>query len=83
MLNNNIDQILKFGFPMKYFTFPVNNIFLEIESDVLRNAEIFHCIGHNCAEFAANPEKMINSGFACEDDCREIEDINFLLTKIF
>src|SRR5664279_1908702 len=83
MFDNNINKILKFGFPMKYFTLSVNNVFLKIECNILCNAEIFHSVGHNSTQLTAYPEKMINTGFACKDDCREIKDINFLLTKIF
>jgi len=68
---------------VKYFSFPVHNIFLEVKSNILCNTEILHRIRYDSTQLVANPEKMINSCFACKDDCSEVKDIDFLLTEIF
>ena len=83
VFDNHIDQILKLCFPVKYFSFTVYNIFLKVECNILGNTEILHRIRNYSTQLGANPEKMINSGFACKDDSSEVKDIDFLLTEIF
>jgi hypothetical protein len=82
MFENNFNQILKFSFPVKDLSLPVYNIFLQVKCDVLRYAEILHCIGHNYSHFITDPEKMIYPCFACKNHSGEVENIDFLLTKI-
>jgi len=45
---------------MKDFTFPVNNVFLEIECNILCNAKILHGVRHHSSDLIAYPEEMIN-----------------------
>ena len=67
VFDNYIDQILKFGFSMKYFPFSVNNILLKIKCNVFCNTEVFHCIRNNSPQFITDPEEMIYPGFACKN----------------
>jgi len=83
VLDNYIDEILELCFPMKYFTLAVDNVFLEIKCNILCNTEILHCIGYNSTQLTANPEKVIDPGFACKDNSSKVKDIDFLLTEIF
>jgi len=78
----HINEILKFGFPMKDLPLPVNNVLLKIEGNIFGYAKIFHRIGNNDTQFIADPEKMINPGFAGKDHCREIKNIDLLMAKI-
>src|SRR5665647_2258866 len=80
---NNIYQVLKFSFPMKYFTLSVNNIFLQIKCNVFGNTKILHCIRNDCTKFSTNPEEVIYPCLAGEDDRSKVKYINFLLTEIF
>jgi hypothetical protein len=68
---------------MENFSFPVDDILLQIESNVFSYAEVFHGIGHNCTQLIANPEKMINTRFTGKYHCSKVENIDFLLSKIF
>jgi hypothetical protein len=74
----NVNKVLKLGFPMKNLTLPVNNVFLEIKCNILRDAEIFHCIRHNIPQLITYSEKVINPGFAGKDDRSKVKDIYFL-----
>ena len=77
-----INKILKSSLAVEDLAFSVNNIFLKIESHVFCYAEIFHGIRNNYPEFAANPEKVIDPGFACKKYCRKIKNIDLLLAEI-
>lgn len=82
VLDDHINKVLKFGFPMENFPFAVNDVFLKIKGNILGDAKIFHCIGNNNAQFIADPEEMINPCFACKDHCRKIKNIDLLMTEI-
>ena len=81
MLYDNINKILEFSFAMEDLSFPVNNIFLEIEGNILGDTEIFHCIRNNNPEFITYPEEMIYPCLACKDYGSKIKNIDFLVPK--
>lgn len=78
VLDNYVNQILEFCFPVEYFAFPVHNVFLEIECDVFGDAEILHRIRHCITHFIADSEEMIYACLACKNDCCELREIDFL-----
>jgi hypothetical protein len=82
VLDNYINQILKFRFAVKDLPLPVYNIFLKVKCHILSDAEILHRIGHDNPQFVANPEKMINSCLAGKYDSCKIKDIDFLMAEI-
>jgi len=67
---------------MKDLSLPVYNIFLEIEGNVFRDAEVLHCIRNAYPKFTADPEKMIDAGLACKYYSSKIKNIDLLLAKI-
>ncbi len=77
------NEILKFGFPMKYLPLSVHNIFLQIECNIFSYAEILHCIRDDNSHLIAYPEEMIYSCFAGKDYSSKVKNIDFLLAKIF
>lgn len=82
MLNDYVDKILEFGLAVEDLSLPVNDVFLEIKSNILRDTEIFHCIRNNDAQLVADPEEMIYPGFACKDYGSKIQNIDFLVPEI-
>jgi len=83
MLNYNINEVLEFRLPVEYLPFPVDNILLQVKGHIFSDAEVFHRIRNTNPEFAANPEKMIYTGFAGKNHCSKIKYIDFLVPEIF
>jgi hypothetical protein len=80
---NNFHQVINGTGTKKDLALAVNNVFLEVEGNRFRYAEIFHGIGDNDPELAAYAEKMVNGCFAVEYYGRMRENINALFSEIF
>lgn len=83
VLDNNIYQVLELRFPMKNLSLPVYNVFLQIKCNILGYTEVLHRIRHHNSEFIADPEEMINTGFACKNNSSKVENIDLLMSEIF
>lgn len=81
MLLHDLNKLRELAFGMKNLTFPVDDIFLKIDSDRLGDAEIFHCVGDSDTQLCAKAEEVINSYLACENYRREAKDVDTLLSE--
>lgn len=81
VLLHDLNKLRELAFGMKNLTFPVDDIFLKINSDRLRDAEIFHCVGDSDTQLSAKTEEVINSYLACENYRREAKDVDTLLSE--
>lgn len=70
------------GCSEKYLSLAINDIFLEIVSNLLGGAEIFHCVGDADAHLLAQTEKMIYRSLSSENNSCKIVDIDFLLSEL-
>ena len=82
VLDDHINKVFKIGFAVEYLALAVDNVFLEIKCNVFCYAEVLHRIRYGKSHLFTDPEKMINSGFGCENDRCEIGDIDLLLPEI-
>ena len=82
MLDDYVNKVFKICLAVEDLAFAVNYVFLQVESNVLRYAEVLHRIRNRESHLFAYPEKMIDCGLGCEDYCREISEIYLLLPEI-
>lgn len=81
MLLHNLEQISKGIVTVKDFSFPVNNILLQVKSNRLGNAEILHSFGNSNSYLLANSKEMVHCSFAGKNNSGVVQNVNFLLPK--
>ena len=80
---HGIDQRRESPFGKEDFPLAVNDIFLQVQGDRLRIAEIFHGFGNRNAGFLANPKEIIDRNAARENNSRMRQDIHPLAAELF
>ena len=84
MLGDLRNQIVEFArFSEENLAFAVDGVFLQIEGDCLRGAEVFHCLGHVEAGFFCDAEEMVDCRFCGENDSGVLRERYFLLSEFF
>ncbi|MNY40629.1 hypothetical protein D3C86_1753830 [compost metagenome] len=83
MFTHKLDQFSGSFGACKDLSLADHNVFLKIISRLLRNTEIFHRSGYFNPAFVTNTEEMVNRVTACENDGRMVQDVDFLLAKVF
>ena len=71
-----IDKVGEFTVGKKYFTFPVNDIFLKINGYRFRGTKVLHGIRDLDPEFFANTEEVVNGCPAVENNRRIFQDVD-------
>ena len=64
------------------FSLTVDNVFLQVERDLFRGAEITHRVGHVYSTFLTKTEEIVDSCARCENHGGEIGKINLRLAEL-
>ena len=76
-------QVLEFpGLGAENLAFAEYDVFLQVEGDRLRRAEVFHCVGDVDAHLLAQAEEVVDCGLGFEDDGCEVGDGDLLLAEL-
>jgi hypothetical protein len=76
MLYKHIREIFQVFLTVENFSLSVDDIFLQVNCDGFRRAEILHGIRYLDPEFIADPEKVVDRDTAVEHNCRKIKQID-------
>src|SRR5687768_11995485 len=83
VLTKHGSKIVYIMLTMKYFSFPIKNIFLNIISSSFRRTEIFHCFRNFISHFLTQTEIMINAVTACNDNSCIVSKVNSFKAEFF
>lgn len=79
----HVNEVDEFAGRMENFALAVDDVFLQVNGDGLRDAEILHRLGYTDAQLFAQTEEMVDACSAGEDDCGVSQDVDFLLAELF
>ena len=81
MLLHDINQLRELIHAMEDLSLSIDDVFLQVYCDRLRDAEIFHRFWNSYPQLSAQTEEMVNRYLTREDDCCVRQDVHFLLAE--
>ena len=83
VLGDQLDERRERSVGEKYLPLAVYDVFLQVQRDGLRVAEIFHSLGNRDARLLADPEKVVDRRPARENDRAVLQYLYPLTAELF
>ena len=83
VLGDQLDERRERSVGEKYLPLAVYDVFLQVQRDGLRVAEIFHSLGNRDARLLADPEKVVDRRPARENDRAVLQYLYPLTSELF
>ena len=83
VLLKRLDGVVEIVLAMENLPFAVDDVFLQVERDLLGGAEIFESFRNGVFHLLGYSEKVVDSDFACKDNSRVVGQIDMLRPEVF